>query len=361
MERHKDIRFDLAARADSVYEPKRSKEWNIERLTMWSYLAKSGVERVFIGVESGSKQQLKRYGKGTTPEQNIIALRLLSALGIQLRIGFIMFDQMMKGFEDIKENLHFLERTDAVIKPVETAILSFKELFEHLTEDQEFIEKHKMGRPVHSIVSYMLASMEVLMNAPYARMVQIAEKKNDVSLILNEGKPDTNMGRYAILFIDPVVGELSLAAQKWIDSNFSIMYTIKSLYKVARKEEKVVLYNYMVKHRDISHYLLKFLVYKLEENPVIDDTLNDYLLKENYLNAVLAIGDKEKTEGPLRDKVTQYLTNWQGLMAGLVYEIDSDISTGKITDSIDKRLRKSIDSWRSKMGTWELINNFELN
>jgi hypothetical protein len=355
------MRLDLAARADSVYESKKSFDWNVERLEMWHYLKRAGTDRVFIGVESGSEKQLKRYGKGTTPEQNIVALRILSALGIDLRIGFIMFDQAMHGLDDLRANMEFLERTDAIMKPIDIGDMSYRELYDKLLNDQEFIDKHKSGKPVYSIVSYMLASMEVLMNAPYARLMQVIEKKENVSLIQNSGKPDTNMGRYAIGFADPVIGDLSEAAQKWIDSNFGVMYTVKSLYKVANDIERKFLHQYMVKHRQISHFLLKYLVFGLDSNSFMDESLKSFLVSEGFFEELAAVRNTEEwftlTE---RDKIYHCMTNWQQLMSHLVNNIRNDLADGIITDSDGKRLEDANTRWFNKLGQWELINSFDM-
>lgn len=61
---------------------------------------------------------MRRFGKGTTIQQNILALRILTALGIKIRIGFIMFDPLMKDISELKENLDFLARTDAIMNPL---------------------------------------------------------------------------------------------------------------------------------------------------------------------------------------------------------------------------------------------------
>nr|5UL3_A Chain A, OxsB protein [Priestia megaterium]5UL4_A Chain A, OxsB protein [Priestia megaterium]BAA21631.1 oxsB [Priestia megaterium] len=359
LKREEKIKFDFAARADSVYEPKRTKEWNVERLKMWHYCALAGADRIFIGVESGSNQQLKRYGKGTTSEQNIIALRLVSALGINLRIGFIMFDQLMKGLDNLKENLDFLERTDALMKPIDIGDMTYEELYDKLLNDKEFIEKHKTGKPVYTIVSYMLASMEILMNTPYSRMVQLTERKEEVNLIMNDGKPDMNMGRYATSFVDKTNGNLSEACQMWIDSNFGVMYTIKSLHKVANPREKKKLYSYMETHREISHFLLKYLVYNLspdkESQIILSDFLRMHSMEHILDNSKINVGDGSK------ENILNVMTNWQLIMEKLLRDVEADLNKGIITDSEDHRLHNTLKRWFSDMGNWSLINAYELN
>lgn len=70
-------------------------------------LKQAGLREIFLGIESGSKEQIRRYRKSSTAQANIKAVRLLRKLGIQLDIGFIMFDPEMS-FEELKYNTNFL-------------------------------------------------------------------------------------------------------------------------------------------------------------------------------------------------------------------------------------------------------------
>jgi hypothetical protein len=351
-----NIRFDTSARADSVYDPKRSVEWNIERIKMWSCCRKAGLDRLFVGVESGCDKQLQRFGKGTTAEQNIIALRILSALGINIRIGFVMYDQLMVGLCDIKENISFLERTDAIVKPINIDNITYEELYKLLLYDEDFIMSNSTGRPVYSVVSYMLASMEVLMGTKYVRMLQNIEKKNGPRLILNNGNPDANMGRYVVDFCDPLIGEISLASQKWIDSNFTIMYTIKSLYKVAPPSEKLHLYDYMVRHRQIGHYLLKYIIYALEQPSEMDNSLVSYLMKENFYEQIKNYEATRQNKCDDTELIIACMNQWQNIMYALVRKIRRELLSGLLTDTIDNRLQLAVDKWIENRGRWELIN-----
>lgn len=59
---------------------------------IFSLLKKAGLEEVFIGVESFIPRVLERMNKGSTVEENLKALEVLSRLGIRAGIGFIAFD-----------------------------------------------------------------------------------------------------------------------------------------------------------------------------------------------------------------------------------------------------------------------------
>ncbi|MFA5363547.1 MAG: TIM barrel protein, partial [Candidatus Omnitrophota bacterium] len=68
------------------------------------------MKNVFVGMESGSNSQLKRYGKGVSSEEHRKALRILENLGIQIGIGFIPLDPMVT-IDELEENVDFLVDT----------------------------------------------------------------------------------------------------------------------------------------------------------------------------------------------------------------------------------------------------------
>ena len=73
-------------------------------------LKKSGLREVFIGIESGAKEQVKRYKKASTAHRNSIVLDVLDELGITYDIGFIMFDPEMN-IQELTDNISFLKDT----------------------------------------------------------------------------------------------------------------------------------------------------------------------------------------------------------------------------------------------------------
>lgn len=85
------IHFSIECRADDV------------KRELFTLMAKAGLKRVFLGVESGSDSQLARYRKETTAQQNLKALELLNELKIYTTAGFIMFDAGTTP-QEVKEN-----------------------------------------------------------------------------------------------------------------------------------------------------------------------------------------------------------------------------------------------------------------
>lgn len=73
-----------------------------------SFLKSSGLRGIFLGVESGIQSDLDLYSKGVTVEDNIRALRVLRNLGLEAKVGFILFNPDSKVGEVIR-NLEFLK------------------------------------------------------------------------------------------------------------------------------------------------------------------------------------------------------------------------------------------------------------
>ncbi len=66
----------------------------------------AGLKEVFVGVESGAKEQIQRYKKAATNLKNTLAIRTLSEIGIECDIGFIMFDPPMN-LDELLENIEY--------------------------------------------------------------------------------------------------------------------------------------------------------------------------------------------------------------------------------------------------------------
>ena len=73
-------------------------------------LYKSGLEAVFLGIESFNQRQLNLYSKRTTVQQNIMALEILKNCGIKVEIGLIIIEPFVT-VEEFIENLRWLEET----------------------------------------------------------------------------------------------------------------------------------------------------------------------------------------------------------------------------------------------------------
>jgi len=93
------IRFNIACRVDSI---------SVENLSM---LKEVGLDKVYIGLESGCNITLKRYGKNTTVADNERAVNIVKSLGLNAKLNFIMFDPWMT-IDEFRETLQFIEKID---------------------------------------------------------------------------------------------------------------------------------------------------------------------------------------------------------------------------------------------------------
>lgn len=81
---------------------------NEEIFELLQRFSQSGLREVFIGIESGCKNQLKRYKKCTSKERNEEVLRKVKDLKADIDLGYILFDPEMT-MEELEENLNFIE------------------------------------------------------------------------------------------------------------------------------------------------------------------------------------------------------------------------------------------------------------
>ncbi len=81
-------------------------EMNHKMSELLQYMKSCGLTRLYIGIESASENQRKRYNRRDTIQDIILAIKVVRDLGIALDAGFIMFDPLMD-LNDIKENVNF--------------------------------------------------------------------------------------------------------------------------------------------------------------------------------------------------------------------------------------------------------------
>jgi anaerobic magnesium-protoporphyrin IX monomethyl ester cyclase len=92
------VPFDIFCRVDSFNDDE-------ELLVL---LKEAGMVSAFIGLESGISSTLTLYNKGTTPEQNTKAMKIMEKYNIATPAsGFIMFHPYVT-FDELRENARFL-------------------------------------------------------------------------------------------------------------------------------------------------------------------------------------------------------------------------------------------------------------
>ncbi len=98
LERDLDIYYNCCMRAEN---------WSNDDQDLLALLVQSGLEKVNVGIESGTPSELKLWDKLATVEDNIRIIRLLKEHGIYLAMGFIQFHPYAT-VDTLKSNAAFL-------------------------------------------------------------------------------------------------------------------------------------------------------------------------------------------------------------------------------------------------------------
>ncbi len=338
------VHFDISARVDSIYKEDYSSKQNIEKLQMWVMLKEIGLQRLFLGVESGCDRQLERFNKGTTSEQNALAIKLITALGINIRIGYISFDPLMPDFDDLIIGHSFVERRDILYNASNLNQISISRIYESIVNNISVPEVSLQNKPLYYKISYPLTSLEVLFSTSYSIKMKKYQEINHLNLLQNI---DMNMARYNVGYVNYMIGNISNACQMWIDYNFPVLYSLKGLYKTSNGETRDRIYELMQLSKAIDHYLLNFILYQLSllNNPT---NLIEFAKKNNIKIILL---DNEN-----QDIIISSLNYWQEVEQCFIEKIISLLKIGIISDTDDVALKISIINWKKNRGHWRMIN-----
>ena len=106
----KNMHFTCSLRADSIINKLDTKKTRWQRNSLLRNLFNAGLFQVFVGIESLSSHQLKRYNKNLLFENIINSIFKLNKLNIKYELGFILFDPLLSKNE-LYENIINLEKT----------------------------------------------------------------------------------------------------------------------------------------------------------------------------------------------------------------------------------------------------------
>lgn len=102
--------FALDLRADSILNPSDSPVQAYDRDLLIKTLKDAGLSLVYIGAETFSETQLKRYGKGVSSKDEIASINKIIDLGIPMELGLITFDPILS-IQELSENVRMIEDT----------------------------------------------------------------------------------------------------------------------------------------------------------------------------------------------------------------------------------------------------------
>jgi len=342
------VLFDISARVDSIYRLNETREHNIEKLKMWFKLKNIGLNRLFLGVESGCDSQLIRFNKGTTALQNRIALQLITAIGINIRIGYISFDPLMCSFDEIIENHLYVEQQDVLFNCKDINDKDIPFIYDSIIYNTQYNKIYLQNKPLYTKISYPLTSLEVFFNTKYLCDVKKCEIEHNKKLI---GSYDMNMTRYRINYLNSNIGLISEYCQRWIDHNFPVLYALKGIYKTATVNEKDYIYEIMENYKMIDHYLLNLLL-----SQIID--ISNTSLYSSLVQFLLFVKlDMPVFYGNIEERIISTLNYWEVIEEKLVISIINDyLKIGVIKDTIDNALSDAVLFWYKNKSVWEKIN-----
>lgn len=208
------LSFDVSMTVNSVYY-EGQKEGEKARINLiLSKLKKIGLRKVFLGIESGSESQLKRYAKGHNKKEILECINILNDQSIQIELGFIMFDPLCS-IAEIQENLTFLK-------------------------------DNNLAR----FVSFIGNELRLQKDSKFVKLLDVFENRNNCSVYNKELNLDTISYNYH--YVDKSVDELLRKIKQWNKILSKIHYPLKN---ITRYGDKGILNKYRPEVIKIVHKL----------------------------------------------------------------------------------------------------------
>ncbi len=216
--------FSISLRADNVFNPNSAldSQENLLRNFVISQLKKSGLSFMFIGLESLSDSQLKRYGKGVKPKDAIEAINIIKQHEIPLEVGFMLFDPFisLKELEEITLAL----RNSGVWENVGKLFLELR--VQSATSFEIWLrQKNLLGKFDPNLLSYQWAYQDPDVGEIAKNCMQWAEQfDNCYRLLLNLVRTDiTNLTAKYFMKVFKKLDLLMLeSVLSWYDKNSKV-------------------------------------------------------------------------------------------------------------------------------------------
>ena len=248
------LRYETSFRMNTIFSMRATRAQQEKKIKSVMNLRDSGLNRVLVGVESGVQSVLKRFNKNITSEENIMGIRLLTGLGIPVRFTYITFDPLMS-FKELKETYFFQGRKDLILQP---ALQDEPQKLLDSAQKEVAVKKLAKGIPFYYEISYMLVSIECLIGSVYHDTVMKQDLGTD-RVIKALGKREVN-------YLDHRIGRMSHYSQLWVDRNFAIDYSLKSLSKIYTGEEALNIRQQRILLKQHAYQLLGKFLFAIEQD-----------------------------------------------------------------------------------------------
>jgi len=187
------IAFDASATVHSIFSASRPRDLQLAREDLIRRLKLSGLRKIFLGVESGSDSQLKRYAKGHTRHEAQEAIRILRRHGVAVELGWIMFDPLCT-LDEIHENVGFLLASDTA-----------------------------------DATSYLFNELRLQRDTHYQHLLDVHRQRSGSSDALYDTHFDRDTLSFRYSYADADVASLVKCAREWQDILRPIHYPLKNL------------------------------------------------------------------------------------------------------------------------------------
>lgn len=188
--------FDASFTVQSVYNSSDESESRARRQRIIEDLRRAGLQKGFLGIESCSPTQLRRYAKGHTRDESVEAANVLRRAGIRVEIGVILFDPLCT-VDEIADSLLYMRAHDLA-----------------------------------SVASGISSELRLQSNTAYMRMLELHEQRVGRNLHTLSHDPDTLSHEYD--FDAPLTAQLFSRIQYWNRKLHPVYYPAKSLSRYGK-------------------------------------------------------------------------------------------------------------------------------
>lgn len=333
-----NLKYETSFRMNTIYSSHTSEEAKLRKIKNMIKLRDNNLNRVLVGVESGVQSVLERFNKNVTSEENTLGIRLLTGLAVPTRFTYITFDPLMN-FDELKETYFFQGRKDLILK---TNYKNEPEKLLYAVKNKDEILKLSKGIPFYSQIPYMLVSIECLIGSAYLNMAMEHDLATN-QIIKAIGKQEVN-------YVDKRIGKMSYYSQLWIDRNFALDYSLKSLAKIYLGEASLNIREQRVLLKQNAYKLLGKMLYVIEQNKkfLFDESIDNIEFVDTL--------SKQYDSVDSLDKVFKNLLEHQfSLLKDEIHKLKFNLKSN-ISQKDYENICKQLEGWTNQK-EWHLLHS----
>lgn len=268
------IHYRINARVHSIFNQTDNPYVRARKIRLLKILQRSGMIKIFLGFESGSSEQLKRYNKGFSLSEFLSAKSILDQLSIDYELGYICLDPLMT-LAELNDSLQFIQRYNCI--PHISSI--YKEL------------RIQCG------------------NFSYLKQVRVYEKQHHMLLL---GEMDHTEQMYPILqYANPSINTIKEYMTAYEQQSYQLYYYMRILTQYVEKDtaESHWVYRTMQDLKYLDYDLLTALVNQLSNRDGTRNKLtgifNDHVIQR--MNCYRRLAHKLSTSNEKKFKYFEQL------------------------------------------------------